>query len=101
MAVDSSNPIVHEPWHDEAVQMNKVPVIGSNKGPSSAFSLSRDHCPIDNLAFHRFIEYIYIKKRREKLRFHHREIEIWSENLDSFPSKKYHFSFLFKYVYTV
>lgn len=33
MAVDSSNPIVRERWHDEAVQMNKVPVIGSSKGP--------------------------------------------------------------------
>lgn len=89
MAVDSSNPIVHEPWHDEAVQMNKVPVIGSSKGPSSAFSLSRDHCPIDNrdscLSFRRD-EYIFRKKA-----FHHREIEILASQK---ASKIYHFAIL-------
>lgn len=89
MAVDSSNPIVHEPWHDEAVQMNKVPVIGSSKGPSSAFSLSRDHCPIDNrdscLSFRRD-EYIFRKKA-----FHHREIEILARQK---TSKIYHFAIL-------
>lgn len=88
MAVDSSNPIVHEPWHDEAVQMNKVPVIGSSKGPSSAFSLSRDHCPIDNrdscLSFRRD-EYIFRKKA-----FHH-EIEILARQK---ASKIYHFAIL-------